>query len=134
MPETTVETQISFTDLLGRRVRMGPWEDQKISTYRKILDALEAGRWDEAAKLGSYFVDEAQVCFAIYRQWIADLNGYLSDKGVDPGVIKARNEQATELAALPDGSPWNPRKQWDRFLSRPPIASTRTMPAPRSRR
>ena len=92
MPETTVETQISFTDLLGRRVRMGPWEDQKISTYRKILDALEAGRWDEAAKLGSYFVDEAQVCFAIYRQWIADLNGYLSDKGVDAAVIKARNE------------------------------------------
>jgi len=117
MTETTVETQISFTDLLGRRVRMGPWEDQKISTYRKILDALEAGRWDEAARLGSYFVDEAQVCFAIYRQWIADLNGFLTDKGVDPAVIKARNDQVTELNALPDGSPWNPRKQWDRFLS-----------------
>ena len=36
------ETTIAFTELLGRRVRMGPWEDQKISTYRKIIDAIEA--------------------------------------------------------------------------------------------
>src|SRR6188508_2007916 len=27
------ETTVAFTELLGRRVRMGPWEDQKISTY-----------------------------------------------------------------------------------------------------
>ena len=46
------ETSIQFTELLGRRVRMGPWEDQKISTYRKIIDALDGGRWDEAAQLG----------------------------------------------------------------------------------
>ena len=37
------ETQVAFTELLGRRVRMGSWEDQKISTYQKILDALDAG-------------------------------------------------------------------------------------------
>jgi Fe-S-cluster formation regulator IscX/YfhJ len=71
------ETTIAFTELLGRRVRMGPWEDQKVSTYRKILDALDGGRWDEAARLGSYFVDEANVCFTLYRQWIGDLNGFL---------------------------------------------------------
>ena len=35
------QTRIEFTELLGRRVRMGPWEDQKISTYRKILEALD---------------------------------------------------------------------------------------------
>ena len=111
------ETTIAFTELLGRRVRMGPWEDQKISTYRKIIEALEGGRWDEAAKLGSYFVDEANVCFTLYRQWIGDLNGYLRDKGVDAAVIKARNDQAVAVANLPDGSPWHPRKHWDRFLS-----------------
>src|SRR5262245_40973663 len=64
---TVTETRIEFTELLGRRVRMGAWEDQKVSTYRRILEALDEGRWDDAAKLESYFVDEAQVCFAIYR-------------------------------------------------------------------
>src|SRR6186997_2204806 len=71
------QTTIEFTELLGRRVRMGPWEDQKISTYRKILEAFDEGRWDEAAELEAYFVDEASVCFAIYRQWIPDVRGYL---------------------------------------------------------
>ncbi len=111
------ETQIEFTELLGRRVRMGPWEDQKISTYRKIIDSIDGARWDEAARLGSYFVDEANVCFTLYRQWIGDLNGFLRDKGVDEGIISARNTQAVEVATLPGGSPWHPRKHWDRFLS-----------------
>jgi hypothetical protein len=115
--QRVTETRIAFTELLGRRVRMGPWEDQKVSTYRKIIDALDAGRWDEAAALGSYFVDEANVCFTLYRQWIGDLNGYLREKGVDEGLIQARNEQAIAVAQLPDGSPWHPRKHWDRFLS-----------------
>jgi hypothetical protein len=115
--QRVTETRIAFTELLGRRVRMGPWEDQKVSTYRKIIDALDAGRWDEAATLGSYFVDEANVCFTLYRQWIGDLNGYLREKEVDEGLIQARNEQAIAVAQLPDGSPWHPRKHWDRFLS-----------------
>jgi hypothetical protein len=115
--QRVTETRIAFTELLGRRVRMGPWEEQKVSTYRKIIDALDAGRWDEAATLGSYFVDEANVCFTLYRQWIGDLNGYLREKGVDEGLIQARNEQAIAVAQLPDGSPWHPRKHWDRFLS-----------------
>jgi hypothetical protein len=33
------------------------------------------------------FVDEADVCFTLYRQWIGDLNGYLRDKGVAADVI-----------------------------------------------
>ena len=31
-------------------------------------------------------------------------------------LIKARNDQAIAVATLPDGSPWHPRKHWDRFL------------------
>jgi len=109
------ETQIAYTELLGRRVRMGPWEDQKISTYRKILEALDAGNWDNAAELQAYFIDEADVCFSIYRQWIPDLTRFLKDHGVADEVIAARNAQVYEVSTLPDGSPWNPRKQWDRL-------------------
>jgi Fe-S-cluster formation regulator IscX/YfhJ len=111
------ETRVAFNELLGRRVRLGSWEDQKISTYRKIKEAIEEQRWDDAATLGSYFVDEANVCFTLYRQWIADLNAFLRDRGVDVEKIEARNRQATELNRLPDGSAWHPRRHWDRFLS-----------------
>ena len=111
------DTQIAFTELLGRRVRMGPWEDQKISTYRKIREALDEGRWDNAAELQAYFIDEANVCFTLYRQWIGDLNGYLKDKSVDAATIADRNNQAVRVAKLPNGSPWQPRRHWDRFLT-----------------
>ena len=52
--KTVTETTIEFTELLGRRVRMGTWEDQKISTYRKILRGARRGplgRRGEARKL-----------------------------------------------------------------------------------
>src|SRR5713226_1201965 len=110
------ETRIAFTELLGRRVRLGSWQDQKISTYRKIQEALHAGRWDEAAALANYFVDEANVCFTLYRQWIGDLNGYLRDNGVPAGELDAVNTQITGLLSLPDRRPWRPRLRWNEFL------------------
>jgi hypothetical protein len=120
------DTQIAFTELLGRRVRMGAWEDQKISTFRKILEALDEGRWDNAAELQAYFIDEANVCFTLYRQWIGDLNGYLRDRGVDEALVTDRNEQAVRVAQLPDGSPWQPRRHWDRFLSEMQLVTAAT--------
>lgn len=112
------ETKIAFVDALGRRARLGPWEDQKVSTYRKIREAIGTGRWDEAAHLGNYFVDEANVCFSIYRQWLADLNGFLRDTtGLEPAELAAVNERIVATLTHPDGRPWDPRRQWDRFLS-----------------
>ena len=78
----TTETRIEFSEVLGRRVRLGSWQDQKISTYRKIREAVAEERWDDAADLSDYFIDEASVCFILYRQWISDLSGFLRTKGV----------------------------------------------------
>ena len=75
-------TGIAFSDIVGRRIRLGSWQDQKVSTYRRIQEAVAHGRWDEAAALAHYFVDEADVCFTLYRQWDADLQGFLRDEGV----------------------------------------------------
>jgi len=116
------QAQTAYTELLGRRVRLGNWEDQKVSTYRKVGLMLDEGKWDEAAELESYFIDEANVCFTLYRQWIGDLSGFAREKGVEEAKIEARHEQVQSLSDLPDGSPWKPREHWDRFLSE--IAST----------
>lgn len=110
-------SQIAFMDALGRRVRLGSWEDQKVSTYRKITEAITEQRWSDAAELGNYFVDEAMVCFSIYRQWTTDLRGFLSDKGVSADDLRAAEDQILSLLDLPDGSPFDARRQWDRFLT-----------------
>jgi hypothetical protein len=113
---STGETRVAFSDALGRRVRMGAWEDQKVSTYRKIREALDEGRWDDAAILAAYFVDEANVCFTLYRQWISDLNGFLRDGGVAPDEIDEVNASIVAKLTLPDGRPWQPRQRWNEFL------------------
>jgi hypothetical protein len=113
-----METTIAFSELLGRRVRMGSWEDQKVSTYRKIREAIDGGRWDEAARLANYFVDEAQVCFAIYRQWIPDLRAFLAENAVPKEEIAQADADIVAKLALPDGSPFNPYRQWDAFRTR----------------
>jgi hypothetical protein len=116
-PSAASGTRIAFVEALGRRVRLGSWQDQRVSTYRKIGEALAEGRWDDAAALTHYFVDEANVCFQLYRQWIADLNGFLVDRGTPPEELDQVNAGIVATLALPDGRPWNPRREWDRFIS-----------------
>ena len=110
-------TEIAFSEMVGRRIRLGSWEDQRISTYRKIRGAIEDGRWDEAAALGHYFVDEAQVCFAIYRQWLGDLTGFLEARGVPAEEVARADAAILELLTMPDGTPFDPRREWARFLA-----------------
>ncbi len=110
-------TSIEFVPSIGRRARTDSWEDQKVSTYRRIREAVAEERWDDAARLTNYFVDEGRVCFGIYRQWIPDLNAFLRENGVSPEDLAEVNAQIVAKLALPDGSPWDPYEQWDRFLT-----------------
>ena len=111
------ETTIEYLSALGRRTRLGSWEDQKISTYRKIRDAIAEGSWDDAAELGNFFVDEARVCFAIYRQWIPDLRAFLVEHGVPAEEVEAANRAIVAKLDLPDGRPWDAFRGWHDFTT-----------------
>ena len=111
------ETRLEYLPALGRRTRLGSWQDQKISTYRKIREAIAESRWDDAAELGNYFVDEAKVCFAIYRQWIPDLRAFLVENGVAPEDVERVNTEIVAKLDLPDGRPWDPFRQWHDFTA-----------------
>ena len=111
------ETRLEYLPALGRRVRLGSWDDQKVSTYRKLREAIEVGRWDDAARLANYFVDEGKVCFSIYRQWIPDLNAFLRESGVAADELELVNAEIVAKLTLPDGTAWNAYEQWDRFLT-----------------
>lgn len=111
------ETRLEYLPALGRRVRLGSWDDQKISTYRKIREAVEESRWDDAASLCNYFVDEARVCFAIYRQWIPDLKAFLVENGVPRDEVESANAEIVAKLDLPDGQRWEPFRQWHAFVT-----------------
>jgi hypothetical protein len=111
------ETRIEYFAPLGRRVRLGTWSDQRVSTYRKIHEAIEESRFDEAAELANYFVEEARVCFAIYRQWIPDLKAFLAENGVESADIDAAEAKIVAKLDLPDGTAWDPYRQWHDFTT-----------------
>lgn len=106
---------IGFSTAIGRRVRLGDWQDQKISTYQKIHDALGAGDAATAGALADYFIDEARVCWVLYRQWIKDLAGYLADCGIDEAALAGITAQIEDAIRLPDGSPFDSDAHWATF-------------------
>lgn len=110
-------TRIEFSEVLGRRVRLGNWQDQKISTYRKIQEAIRDARWDDAAELADYFTDEANVCFSLYRQWINDLRGFLRSEGMSEEELSVVDADVRSKLTLPDGREWNAHRHWDRYRS-----------------
>lgn len=103
---------ISYSEVIGRRVRSGDWPDQAIATYDKILEALDAGDFAQAAALGDFFADEAEVIHSIYRDWIPKLIDFLRDRGVDDEELTAINERILALLRLPDGRPFHSRRLW----------------------
>jgi hypothetical protein len=109
------ETVIRYVPALGRRVREGTWDDQAISGISKMQEAIAAGRWDEAAKLGNYFVDEALVCFQLYRQWVADLMLFLREHKVDADVLNKADAQIVGTLVRPDGRPFDRNFMWNEF-------------------
>ena len=110
--KTDLGTTIEYAPSIGRRVRLGSWDDQRLSTYSKIQEAVDAGDWDFAAELSAYFIDEASVCYGIYRQWIPDLRAFLKENGITVEDLKEIDRSIVAKLNLPDGTPWDPSWQW----------------------
>lgn len=108
---------MGFNELLGRRVRTGPWEDQAVSTYRKIHEAVTDGRWDDAAALADYFVDEAKVLYDLCGQLLNDIRGFLGEKGTPVDEIAAADARILSRLTLPDGEPFDAPRLWAKFLA-----------------
>ena len=103
---------ISYSEVLGRRVRSGDWADQKIATLDKIVEALDAGDFATAAELGDFFMDEAEVIFSIYRDWVPKLIDFLRDRGVEEDELTSINERILGLLKTPAGRPFHARRLW----------------------
>ena len=87
----TDQTSIEYVPSIGRRARtdcVGDAEDLDVPRGARGDRRRRAGTTPR--ELGDYFVDEAKVCFALYRQWIPDLKGFLRENGVDQDELDRR--------------------------------------------
>ena len=106
---------LGFSDVLGRTVRTGDWQEQKISTYDKIRSAINNHEVRAAAAFVDFFMDEADVIFGIFRQLIPDANEFLLKHGVEKNEIHDVNARILSILKLPDGRPFKPRRLWEEF-------------------
>src|SRR5437867_168822 len=112
-------SSITFSDVLGRRVRSDEtWEGQQVSTIDKIKQELERRDFREAAALGDFFEDEANIIYDLYRTWVNDLNDYLLQRGVREADLEELNRHTLSLLTLPDGRPFQARRLWEEFRSK----------------
>lgn len=117
---------LTWSDELGKRVRAGTdWADQAVSTVSKIEEAAAAGRREEAAQLVDYFLEEAQVCYAIYDVWFRGFLEWLSQEGVTDDEVDAELIRLRRLLAFPDDSPFDPEPAWEELGSRAGRLSSR---------
>nr|MCS5684920.1 hypothetical protein [Acidimicrobiales bacterium] len=106
-------TELTWSDELGKRVRSGAWTEQAMSTVGQIEMAFSEGRWEAAAELVDYFMEEAKVCHVIYSEWFEKFSGWLVDRGIDHEEF----ERLYELLSFPDGQAFDangrvPSERW----------------------
>lgn len=108
---------LRWSQTLAKRARPGDWRDQGISTLQKIEDALAAGQAEQAAQLVDYFIEEAKVCYEIYRVWFGGFVDWLSTAGVTDEERDAELARLRRLLAFPDGTPFEPAPAWEELTA-----------------
>lgn len=103
---------MTWSDALGKRVRSGTWAEQAVSTTRCIQEEIDASRWEMAAQLVDYWMEEAKVIQAIYDSWTRGWRSFLVDKGVTVDAVEAEINRLGQVLAFPDGRPFTVEGRW----------------------
>ncbi len=118
-------THLTWSETLNKRVRAGDWQDQSISTVEKIDDAITTGRWEVAAELVDYFMEEAKVCHLIYAVWFPGFVNWLGEKGITAQERQEELDRLGRLLAFPDGGGFEPAARWEALGARAGVLGNR---------
>ena len=105
-------THLTWSETIDKRVRAGDWADQATSTVQKIEEALGGARYEGAAQLVDYFMEEAKVFYAIYALWFRGFVHWLRQQGVPAPELDAELARLARLMAYPDGHAFEPISRW----------------------
>lgn len=100
---------------LGQRVRKGSWRDHQSSTYDLAQSAMTEGRFQDAAELAGYTIQEALEPHELYRDWIPEIRSFLSEGGVGEAEIAADEAGLLETLRWDDGTAFDAEIGWDQF-------------------
>lgn len=92
---------------LGRPVRQEDWDDLGIATQRKLDDAIEDGRTEDAKELSQYTITESKPLHDLFCDWIWDL---LTQ------VAKRSGENAMFDVLKSSQQTWMLKRTWKGFL------------------
>lgn len=109
----TEATRLTWSDSVGKRVRQGDWIDQAVSTTHRVEQEIIAGRFEGAAQLVDYWMEEAKVVQVIYESWTSGWLTFLESRGVSADELSAELQRLGELLAFPDGEPFTVEGRWD---------------------
>ena len=94
----------------GRPLRQDDWPDIGAPTADKIIEAIDAGRYDEAKRLARYAVTETKSLHDLFCDWIWDLLSRLAER-------HGEDEMFAMLKATQEG--WMLKRTWKAFLGLP---------------
>lgn len=105
-------TRLTWSENVGKRIRTGSWQELAVATVTCIRTELSAERWENAAQLVDYFMEEAKVCHNVYQSWTNGFVEWLRKQGVSDEEFSAEWDRLTQLLELPDGTVFEPQVLW----------------------
>ena len=108
---------LRYHRLLGGLVRTGTWQDQGVSTFRAAARAIDEARFDDAAALGRYTVEESGEGHELYPQFIEEARAFLLGEGLPASVLDREEERIAANLRMPDGSDFDFERSWSEFTA-----------------
>jgi hypothetical protein len=93
--------------MLGRPVRQDEWPDLGCPTQEKLIEAIEAGRIDEAKELARYMIAEGKPLHDLFCDWIWDI---FTQVGLSQG------DEAVYHLTRATQQTWMMRRTWKAFM------------------
>jgi len=108
---------VKYSETLGHLIRVGSLEDQKVSTYRLVRDAIGDRRVDDAIALVEIFEHEADVVYTHFQHDIPATRQFLLERGYSAEAVTAAEAKVLAKLVHPDGRPHASRRMWQEFRS-----------------
>lgn len=115
MPGNDSDNRLTWSPTVGKRVRVGDWSLQAVSTTALIEGAIAAGDWEQASQLLDYWMEEAKVVYVVYGSWTSGWREFLTLKGLTSDEIDREFDRLRLLLAFPDGQEFHASHHWSQL-------------------
>lgn len=104
-----------FNEAIGNDVRRGSYTALGVSTYTLANDALNQGRFEDAAELARYTIQEAQEAFDLFTEWSAEIPQYLRERDVSKEFLDETENRISRLLHGKEGDPFDAYAGWKSY-------------------